>query len=558
MYKSRGAARDPELNSFLSRVEQLDSERIKKKPSVKPKPKNLKYNDDDYEKAEDLLRGSYKSNSQYDTETDRPVSSLAYKSAYNYDKTFSPKKNGDSSVSARDRDDNNGHYENLGNGTRRISKFDDVYRDREHSQGEFVVSKEDYEMLMSMKGGQSVSRPDNFPSRGSARNLSGNEEDFDVRVQKNSGKNPKPKPKPKPNPKVINGTLNEPERPGRYRGYDRHSDVDISDDDGTEFNGNKPLSVRIGGDSDKKKKKSAKNGKVKKSFEDESDDEIDLNESGPVFSSRNFKDHDDIAETVAAQRKAKKAVPPPPKKRNSSKDSSKDSSKASTAKYNIIDTDPVDEFSEVFQKIRLSQGTTDEESKCNGKKNGKVAPKKPAKKSELRNPKVRSSRPSLPSDDDAYNSNDDDDDEYDEQNEFFAVRKSLRKTHTAPSRRDITPEAVKAKSKLNKPPSSISSVEEIPEAMAKRQALLRSSTESEIEKKSSSSLKSLQKHGSKFQKQLIKTINSSQASLSALVSSTASSANSSSDALNAKTKKMLTKVRSKGPKRKLPTDVTKL
>ena len=82
-------SRDPELNSFLSRVEQLDSERSKQKPAVKPKPKTLKYDDNDFKKAEDLLNGSYRNRSQpiHNDVADEQVSSLAFKSAYNYNRS---------------------------------------------------------------------------------------------------------------------------------------------------------------------------------------------------------------------------------------------------------------------------------------------------------------------------------------------------------------------------------------------------------------------------------------------------------------------------------------
>ncbi|CDO92502.1 unnamed protein product [Kluyveromyces dobzhanskii CBS 2104] len=550
---SRGGSRDQELSSFLSRVEQLDSERTKKKPSVKPKPKNLKYNDDDYEKAENLLSGSYKNKPQYDTEIDRAVSSLAYKSAYNYDKTFSPKKNGSSNFSARNSENGTDHlerHENLGNDTRRISKFDDVYKNAEPSKGEFVVSKEDYEMLMQMKmkGDRVDSRPDFFPSRGSARKMSGNEEDLDFRVHKSSGPNSKPKAKPTPKPKPKSIILGEYESPDQNRGHRLNGFVrDTADNEDVGFNDKKPLSLRIGGSSDRKKKNS-----LQRKLEEGSDDEINLKVSGPVFSSRNFKDHDDIAQHVANDRRKNKVVPPPPAKRNSTK--------SAATKYKIVDEDPVDEFSEVFQKIRLTNADTNSKPRWDDMKHKKTPPKKPAKKPDLYIPKLnsfQSTRPSLKSNE-TDNSDDDDKGVKREEREVLAIRRTLRKTQTAPSRRDITPEAVKAKSTLKKPSEPEASISDIPEAIARRQALLRSSTQPELEKKSSFSLKSLQKQSSNLQKQLLKTLNGSQASLPSVTSPAASTANSSSDSLVGKGKTLPTKVRSKGPKRKLPTEVTKL
>lgn len=174
MTKPNTGSRDPALNSFLSRVEQLDIERLKKKPAVKPKPRKLRYEEQDLKRAEELLNGTFRNPDSYEKSNDRVVSSLAYKSAYNFDKTFSPKKNNQrpefhqskkeiKSILRADRD---------GSTHEHLSRFDDVYHRTEPKKSEeYVVSKDDYELLMKVKKEMAFSQGD-YPTRGSPRNSS--------------------------------------------------------------------------------------------------------------------------------------------------------------------------------------------------------------------------------------------------------------------------------------------------------------------------------------------------------------------------------------------------
>ncbi len=538
-------SRDPELNSFLSRVEQLDSERSKQKPAVKPKPKTLKYDDNDFKKAEDLLNGSYVNRSQpiHNDVADEQVSSLAFKSAYNYDKTFSPKKekgpkvngksNGNSSGKTGDMSYSISHME-----TRRVSKFDDVYRVEETSKTEegYFVSKEDYEMLMSIKGRLEESRTHEQE----------NERELEHKRLPSR-------------PVVI---------PNR-----RTSD--------SPYEQNPPLPNR---------------GRGKKS-----------EEGTPLFSSRNFIDHDNfldhdiINEPPKSSRMGKSVPPPPPPKKNtikkpilaaSSGSPSKKSSSAEVpnevlpraqtksplkaakeslikspiksisksptkptsqpaAKYVIVDEeDSADEFSEMFQKIRLSK----ESSKSTAEVKGKVPPKPPAKSPSIQLPKLRSPKPkpALPAD--AKDPKKKSQDQNPDEDEVSALRRSLRKVKTAPPQRNATPEALRAKNKLQKPAVPPKPTIEIPEALTKRDTLVRPATDPQL-KSISPALEGLQRQKVILQKQLIEKVGGSSSPELKFENDQVMSPRPTS---STPSKPLPTKSRTRGPKRKLPTDLKKL
>ncbi|AGO12104.1 AaceriAEL262Cp [[Ashbya] aceris (nom. inval.)] len=92
--------RDPDLDVYLSRVEQLDLERsrsLNKGTASSPEERfrstigTERYDPDDRKKAHLLLEGHYDTK-RYDFTGSDKVSEIAYESAYNYEKTFSPKK----------------------------------------------------------------------------------------------------------------------------------------------------------------------------------------------------------------------------------------------------------------------------------------------------------------------------------------------------------------------------------------------------------------------------------------------------------------------------------
>lgn len=161
---------DSDLERYLARVEELDSRRNYNKtkpsrPTVKPKPPRLseKYAYDDLEKAHLILEGHYAS-SRYEDLSPTRVSKMAYKSAYNYDKTFSPKKPKSALLSpistktpSKSMPDEPG-----------VLKFDDIYSS---SPTKYVVSKEEYELLQRLKRGLSTETVEEMkiPRRGKPR-----------------------------------------------------------------------------------------------------------------------------------------------------------------------------------------------------------------------------------------------------------------------------------------------------------------------------------------------------------------------------------------------------
>ncbi|SCU91128.1 LAMI_0E04830g1_1 [Lachancea mirantina] len=91
--------RDSDLELYLARVQELDKQRQrlprdKEPPKPKPKPNGLSpaYNASDYEKAQNILNGNYKSERFEVPQSDLEESSISFGSAYNYEQTYSPKK----------------------------------------------------------------------------------------------------------------------------------------------------------------------------------------------------------------------------------------------------------------------------------------------------------------------------------------------------------------------------------------------------------------------------------------------------------------------------------
>lgn len=154
---ARSHSNDPELDDFLQRVENLDSRRtnrgLQKPPPIKRKPIELtsSYNDEN-EEDED--------GSMVDVPlSEDSVSNLAYRSAYNYEKTFSPKKS-------------NYSLEDLGlqKSPERQSKQSMKTAERQESKT-FTVSEEDYYLLQRLKSGKIEfdEREEHLPSRGKPR-----------------------------------------------------------------------------------------------------------------------------------------------------------------------------------------------------------------------------------------------------------------------------------------------------------------------------------------------------------------------------------------------------
>ena len=96
---------DPELDDFLRRTHKIDNERKLNKnngpPPVKPKPKSVvsnqlnQFNEKDLNEARRILQDSdmIEFNEEMVIDgTEYNENDLSYKSAYNYEKTFSPKK----------------------------------------------------------------------------------------------------------------------------------------------------------------------------------------------------------------------------------------------------------------------------------------------------------------------------------------------------------------------------------------------------------------------------------------------------------------------------------
>ncbi|CUS22801.1 LAQU0S07e00386g1_1 [Lachancea quebecensis] len=94
MEREASGRRDPELEDYLARVERLDSVRNGSRRSPGAHDQKPKYRPEDLERAQRLLDGDY---ADYDSapspvKYSGPVPQIAYRSAYNYEMTFSPKR----------------------------------------------------------------------------------------------------------------------------------------------------------------------------------------------------------------------------------------------------------------------------------------------------------------------------------------------------------------------------------------------------------------------------------------------------------------------------------
>ncbi|SMN19838.1 similar to Saccharomyces cerevisiae YPR171W BSP1 Adapter that links synaptojanins Inp52p and Inp53p to the cortical actin cytoskeleton [Maudiozyma saulgeensis] len=145
---------DPELDDFLRRTHEIDNERKQKRsnkpPAPKPKPKYVsqrnQFNENDLEEARKILQSSdilefneemVVDGSEYDDNNNHD--DLTFKSAYNYEKTFSPKKKNYS----LDELDLEHDESNLDPASRKPQNND--------SNMEFSVSKEDFLLLQRIK-----------------------------------------------------------------------------------------------------------------------------------------------------------------------------------------------------------------------------------------------------------------------------------------------------------------------------------------------------------------------------------------------------------------------
>lgn len=131
--------RNPDTQRFLKRVEEYDSQRNSMtKPQVKGKPDHLSL-----ERARQLLQGDspadlHRANSN-NCGPEIASTELAYRSAYNYEKSFSPER----------------------------SK-------NQTSPKTFVISEEDYKLLQQLKSGDKpvvIEPKKHYPSRGRPRNV---------------------------------------------------------------------------------------------------------------------------------------------------------------------------------------------------------------------------------------------------------------------------------------------------------------------------------------------------------------------------------------------------
>ena len=153
---------DPELDDFLRRTHEIDDERRSNKkngqPLVKPKPKPMmsnqsnQFNEKDLNEARKILQDSDMIEFNEDMVLDGSEyneNDLSYKSAYNYEKTFSPKKK-NYSLDELDleRDSHDSRSINSRNESRNSQDNND--------NTTFSVSKEDYLLLQRLKKGNKL------------------------------------------------------------------------------------------------------------------------------------------------------------------------------------------------------------------------------------------------------------------------------------------------------------------------------------------------------------------------------------------------------------------
>ncbi|CAI7408875.1 BEM_collapsed_G0059580.mRNA.1.CDS.1 [Saccharomyces cerevisiae] len=124
--------RDPELVNFLSKVEDLNSKRYSNIPSSKPAGEALSpvrnHNSGEYRRA-DMMTGK----------NVEGCDNLAYRSAYNYEMTFSPKKT---------------HYSLSELNLERITPSPDLEGSASQKEKKFLISEEDYLLLQKLKASQ--------------------------------------------------------------------------------------------------------------------------------------------------------------------------------------------------------------------------------------------------------------------------------------------------------------------------------------------------------------------------------------------------------------------
>lgn len=134
-----GTMRNPDTQSFLKRVEEYDSQRNSMtKPQVKGKPDHLSL-----ERARQLLQGDSPADLHRvklnNSGPEIASTELAYRSAYNYEKSFSPERSKNQTLPKT-----------------------------------FVISEEDYKLLQQLKSGDKpvvIEPKKHYPSRGRPRNV---------------------------------------------------------------------------------------------------------------------------------------------------------------------------------------------------------------------------------------------------------------------------------------------------------------------------------------------------------------------------------------------------
>ncbi|CEP64685.1 Bsp1p LALA0_S13e00628g [Lachancea lanzarotensis] len=173
MHSPRRAERDPELEKYLARVEELDNERNgSKTTNNEDLNNNSKYRPQDLEISKKLLNGEYPVlEDKFAIPNLGRTSEMAYRSAYNYEKSFSPKRNSNRQNSPIRADKQSGKRSYGDHTDISVSRFD--FRD---SGRQYTISEEDYILLTQLKQGlidssspQLKEEVKKYPSRGKAR-----------------------------------------------------------------------------------------------------------------------------------------------------------------------------------------------------------------------------------------------------------------------------------------------------------------------------------------------------------------------------------------------------
>lgn len=130
--------RDPELVNFLSKVEDLDSKRYNSSSITNPARQPLSPVNNDSPGHRNVRRAN--TTTTENEERRNRSANLAYRSAYNYEMTFSPKKT---------------HYSLKELDLERATPNSNLNEPRPQNAKEFVISEEDYLLLQKMKASQS-------------------------------------------------------------------------------------------------------------------------------------------------------------------------------------------------------------------------------------------------------------------------------------------------------------------------------------------------------------------------------------------------------------------